>query len=115
MNATEQQSLNLIFPRGDKAPADYFTGTAWVKLLLPNDPTLNCQIGNVVFEPGARNNWHTHSGGQILIVTEGVGYYQVREKPIQVIREGDTIVDCNSFVILHLQLHPDSAPTPSFR
>jgi len=79
------------FPRGEKAPSAYFTGTAWVKLLVPNDPALNCQIGNVVFEPGARNHWHTHPGGQILIVTDGVGYYQEKGKPIEIIRQGDVV------------------------
>jgi quercetin dioxygenase-like cupin family protein len=80
-----------IFPKGEKAPAEYFTGTAWIKLLLPNDPVLHTQIGNVIFEPGARNNWHTHPGGQILIVTDGVGYYQEKGKSIQIIRKGDVI------------------------
>jgi quercetin dioxygenase-like cupin family protein len=80
-----------IFPRGDKAPADYFTGTAWVKMLVPNDPALHCQVGNVVFEPGARNNWHTHPGGQILVVTAGTGYYQEKGKPIQLLRNGDVV------------------------
>jgi len=89
MNIAENQ--HVIFEKGEKAPVDYFTGTAWVKLLVPNDPTLNCQIGNVVFEPGARNNWHTHPGGQILIVTEGVGYYQEKGKPMQEIRKGDVV------------------------
>ena len=76
MDSSEDQEP--IFPKGEKAPADYFTGTAWVKMLVPNDPNLNCQVGNVVFEPVARNNWHTHPGGQILIATDGVGYYQER-------------------------------------
>jgi quercetin dioxygenase-like cupin family protein len=80
-----------LFPKGEKASAEYFTGIAWVKLLVPNDAMLHCQIGNVVFEPGARNNWHTHPGGQILIVTEGTGYYQQKGKAIQVIRKGDVI------------------------
>ncbi len=80
-----------IFPKGGKAPVEYFTGTAWVKLLVPNDPILNSQIGNVVFEPGARNNWHTHPGGQILIVTDGVGYYQEKGKSKQIIRKGDVV------------------------
>ncbi len=84
----ENQSM---FPRGDKASADYFTGTAWVKLLLPNDTALDCQIGDVVFEPGARNNWHRHPGGQILIATHGIGYYQERGKPIQVLNKGDVV------------------------
>jgi 4-carboxymuconolactone decarboxylase len=47
---TENQ--NAIFPKGEKAPAEYFTGTAWIKLLVPNDTLFNCRIGNVVFEPG---------------------------------------------------------------
>ena len=82
-------NAKAIFEKGERAPAEYFTGTAWIKLLVPNDPILNVQIGKVVFEPGARNNWHTHPGGQILIVTDGVGYYQEKGKSIQIIRKGD--------------------------
>ena len=48
-------------------------------------------MANVVFEPGARNNWHTHPGGQILIVTDGIGYYQEKGKPIQLLRKGDVV------------------------
>lgn len=81
----------VLFPKGERAAAEYFTGTVWLKLILPNDAALHCQIGNVVFEPGARNHWHTHPGGQILIVTDGVGFYQEKGKPIQVIRHGDVV------------------------
>jgi quercetin dioxygenase-like cupin family protein len=89
MNTSEQQ--DTIFPKGEKAPTDYFTGTAWVKMIVPNDTSLNCQIGNVVFEPGTRNNWHTHPGGQILIVTQGRGFYQEKGKPIQLLEKGDVV------------------------
>lgn len=89
MNNSE--NTNHIFPKGEKAPTDYFTGTAWVQLLVPNDPSLTCQIANVMFEPGARNNWHTHLGGQILIATDGIGYYQEKGKPIQLLRKGDVV------------------------
>jgi quercetin dioxygenase-like cupin family protein len=89
MNTTE--NLKNIFPKGEKMPDEYFTGNAWMKILVPNDPILNCQVGNVVFERGARNNWHTHPGGQILIVTDGIGYYQERGKPIETIRKGDVV------------------------
>jgi quercetin dioxygenase-like cupin family protein len=85
------ESINAIFPKGLKAPADYFTGAAWIKSLVPADDIFNCQIGNVVFEPGARNYWHTHGGGQILIATEGVGYYQEKGKPIQILHKGDVV------------------------
>jgi quercetin dioxygenase-like cupin family protein len=85
------ESQNNIFPKGDKAPAEYFIGTAWIKPLVPNDTTFNCQVGNVVFEPRARNNWHTHSGGQILIATDGTGYYQEKGKPVQLLQKGDVV------------------------
>lgn len=88
---TSENQLNEIFPKGDLASADYFTGKAWVKMLVPNDPVLNTAVGNVVFEPGARNNWHTHPGGQILIVTHGTGYYQEVGKPIQLLQVGDVV------------------------
>jgi quercetin dioxygenase-like cupin family protein len=87
----EIENKTTTSPKGERAPAEYFTGIVWVKLLVPNDLVFNAQIGNVVFEPGARNNWHTHPGGQILIVTDGIGYYQEKGKSIQVIRKGDVV------------------------
>ncbi|SRR5258706_9500642 len=89
MNTPDTQ--NRIFPKGEKASPDYFTGTAWVKILVQDDSTFSCSIGNVTFEPGARNNWHTHPGGQILIVTDGTGYYQEKGESIQLLRKGDVI------------------------
>ena len=91
MNTNATQNSTSIFPQGDKAPSEYFTGTAWVKTLLPNDDTLTTVISNVVFEPGARNFWHKHPAGQILICTEGIGYYQERGKPIQTLHPGDVV------------------------
>jgi len=89
MQTSETQ--NVIFAKGEKAPADYFTGNAWVKTLVPKGTAFNCVIANVVFEPGCRNNWHTHPGGQILICTYGIGYYQEKGKPIQVLTKGDVV------------------------
>ncbi|MCW3115301.1 MAG: Cupin 2 conserved barrel domain protein [Segetibacter sp.] len=89
MNTTENQ--NTIFRKGDKASPDYFTGTVWVKTLVANDDILATVISNVVFEAGARNHWHTHGGGQILIATEGVGYYQEKGEPIQLLHKGDVV------------------------
>ena len=89
MDTSEDQGT--LFLKGERAPADYFTGVAWVKNLVPADDTFNTVIANVVFEPGARNNWHTHPGGQVLIVTDGTGYYQEKGKPIQVLHKGDVV------------------------
>jgi quercetin dioxygenase-like cupin family protein len=88
-NLTDQ---NEIFPRGDQGPADYFNGTAWVKILVPKDQTGTYTVGNVVFEPGCRNNWHTHATGQILLVTAGKGYYQERGEPARPLAKGDVVV-----------------------
>ena len=104
MNTTENENT---IPKGDLAPADYFTGTAWVKMLVPNDPTFNIAIGNVVFEAGCRNNWHSHPGGQILICTDGVGYYQEKGKPIQLLNKGDVVAIAPDLVYWH-GASPDS-------
>jgi quercetin dioxygenase-like cupin family protein len=85
------ENKKTLFPKGDQAPPDYFTGTAWLKMLVNYDDLFHCSIGHVTFERGARNNWHTHPGGQILIITEGTGYYQEKDKSIQLIEKGDVI------------------------
>ncbi|MDN3670303.1 cupin domain-containing protein [Echinicola jeungdonensis] len=90
---TEQKDLEAIFPKGKLGPSEYFTGKAYNYGLVPNDSTYTTLVGNVFFEPGARSNWHTHPGGQILIITDGVGYHQIEGEPIQVMKKGD-IVKC---------------------
>lgn len=35
------ESIAAIFPQGDKAPADYFVGSVWIKMLVPNDQIFN--------------------------------------------------------------------------
>jgi quercetin dioxygenase-like cupin family protein len=96
MNKSNNLTESVIFPKGGKITNDYFIGTAWLKMLVSNDSTFNCPIGNVTFEPGARNNWHKHPGGQILLVTGGKGYYQEEGKPVRAIKEGDVV-----------QIHPN--------
>jgi quercetin dioxygenase-like cupin family protein len=85
------EDKNLIFPKGHKAPAANFTGTVWVSMLVPNDSIFNCSIGNVTFEPGARSNWHSHPAGQILLVTDGIGYYQEKGSLVRLIQKGDVV------------------------
>lgn len=78
-----------VFPKGRPAPADFFTGNAWVTGLIANDSVFTTVGGEVFFEAGARSNWHSHPAGQILIVTAGVGYHQLKGQPIEVIHKGD--------------------------
>lgn len=94
MNQSNNLSDSVIFPKGEKLPAkysQYFTGTAWLSMLVSGGNEFNCPIGNVTFEPGCRNNWHKHPGGQILLVTGGRGYYQEEGKSAQELHPGDVV------------------------
>jgi quercetin dioxygenase-like cupin family protein len=85
-------SRATIFPKGIPASADLFNGMAYVNMLVPRNETGHYSIGDVVFEAGCRNNWHSHTAGQILLVTEGRGFYQERGKPAQRLSKGDVVV-----------------------
>lgn len=80
-----------IFPKGEKINNSNFTGTVWLEILVDPEKVFNCPIWNVTFEPGARNNWHKHPGGQILLITGGIGYYQEKGKTVQILHEGDIV------------------------
>ncbi len=75
--------------------AQYFTGESFL------NPLTDFQNGefplfNVTFEPGCRNNWHIHhakaGGGQVLICTAGVGWYQEEGKAPQELVPGTVVV-----------------------
>lgn len=81
------------FPTGDKLPemfSQYFIGQAYLAPLTQNKD-LNCPISNVTFEPGCRNNWHSHTGGQILVAVGGKGYYQARGEAARLLLPGDVV------------------------
>lgn len=90
-DAKQTNELQNIFPKGEKGPAENFTGNAWNTGLVANDSIYNTVVGNVYFEPGARSNWHLHPAGQILLITDGVGFHQIKGQPKQTIRKGDVV------------------------
>ncbi len=69
---------SMLFPIGapNSGFAQYFSGNSYLAPVSASQ----IDIFNVTFEPGCRNNWHTHhankGGGQILICVAGRGYYQ---------------------------------------
>jgi len=81
----------LLFPKGNEITNDNFTGTAYLHMMIAADSLNPTAVGNVSFDPGARTKWHLHPGGQILLVTDGVGYYQEKGQPKKVLRKGDII------------------------
>lgn len=82
---------NQIFSKGDIIDNEYFSGTAWLNMLVTDKENFDLTIGNVVFDPGVRNNWHSHPGGQILLCTDGEGYYQEKGQPIRLLHKGDVV------------------------
>lgn len=80
------------FPVGEENTgyAQFFTGKSWLAPLTTNND-LNVPISNVTFEPGAHTNWHSHTGGQILICVGGEGYYQERGKAARRLKSGDIV------------------------
>lgn len=101
------KNCNAIFPKGTRISNKNFTGTAWLEMLVTNDSTFNSSIGNVTFEPGARTRWHYHPGGQILLVTRGIGRYQEKGRQVKELRKGD-IIKCEPNTIHWHGAAPDS-------
>jgi len=85
------ENTTALFPKGNKLPADWFTGDAFLSPLVTQDKNNEFSAGAVTFEIGARTHWHTHPKGQVLIVTAGSGFYQEIGKPAQVIKKGDVV------------------------
>jgi alkylhydroperoxidase/carboxymuconolactone decarboxylase family protein YurZ/quercetin dioxygenase-like cupin family protein len=83
-------SNSTIFPLGEPVNPDWFNGKAWLSMLSTENP-FNTPIANVTFAPAARNHWHSHNVGQILLVTGGEGWYQEWKKPAQRLKEGDVV------------------------
>ena len=88
---TIHSGMATAFPKGEKITNDNFTGTAYLQMLIASDSLNATSVGNVSFDPGARTKWHLHPGGQILLVTAGVGYYQEKGQPKKILRKGDAI------------------------
>ena len=81
-----------IFPKGAKSPDGvHHVGNVWLNELSEPDSVFTFSTAMATFDAGARLDWHTHPGGQILMITEGIGYYQEKGKPKQTVRKGEVI------------------------
>ena len=67
--------------------ANAFVGPVRTKLLASDEDSGPVHVYHVQFPDGARTNWHTHSGPQWLLVTEG---------RIRVQREGEAVIDVDA-------------------
>lgn len=88
-----EKTFQQMFPQGEPLPeqfSKYFTGQAWLARLM-TDAAQNVPVSNVTFSPGCRNNWHSHTGGQLLIAVGGRGYYQEKGRPARELLPGDVV------------------------
>ena len=88
---SQAQTVGRAFPTGELSTAKNHTGDIWLSELNVGDSTFDPSIAQAVYGPGAKLDWHIHPGGQVLLITEGIGYYQERGKPLRVVHKGDVI------------------------
>lgn len=93
------QTGDAIFPKGELSTTKNHTGNIWLKELNVGDSTFDPSIAGATYDAGAKLDWHVHPGGQVLLITEGTGYYQERGKPVQVVHKGDVINACPAWSI----------------
>jgi quercetin dioxygenase-like cupin family protein len=73
-------------------PTENFTGVVFLdELIKAADPSrLNAIL--VTFTPGARTSWHSHRFRQILFVTVGSGFVQIKGQIARPLQPGDVTV-----------------------
>ncbi len=90
------EAETIVITRGGSrpthpGPAENFTGSVRVEMLFEATEPSHASGGSVAFEAGARTAWHSHPGGQILIVTAGTGRVQQWGGPVAEIQAGDVV------------------------
>src|SRR3974390_1469886 len=88
---SQAQTADSGFPKGELSTAKNHTGNIWLSELNVGDATLDPSIAMATYEAGAKLDLHVHPGGQVLLITEGTGYYQERGKPGRIVHKGDVI------------------------
>ncbi|MDO5042163.1 MAG: carboxymuconolactone decarboxylase family protein [Slackia sp.] len=92
-DASAPQSCMFGLGAPNDAYAQYFVGNSYLNPLT--DASKTVFVANVTFEPGCRNNWHIHhadqGGGQILLCTDGRGWYREWGCEARELHPGDVV------------------------
>ena len=72
-----------------RGPEEWFTGTVWMDASPPASPDPG--VFRVLFEPGARTNWHTHPEGQILFIVTGTCRAATENEPPVEVEPGGVV------------------------
>lgn len=70
---------------------DLYCGLAWQREITALQEDVHCSVVEIIFEPMAFTQWHSHSGYQVILVTGGEGYYQEKGLEKQKVNVGDVI------------------------
>ena len=79
------------FAHGELSTAKNHRGDIWLNELSAGDSVIDAGVAVATYAPGAVLDWHAHPGGQVLVITDGGGFYQERGKPGRVVHKGDVI------------------------
>jgi quercetin dioxygenase-like cupin family protein len=83
----------MDFQRGRVGkPTGSGPGTIHGEMLL--DSTLEADgvgINSVMFTPGSRTDWHSHTGGQVFFITYGHGMVATRDGDYKAVQAGDVV------------------------
>lgn len=90
----EGYRMHSYAEEGVKAPNVHYLGEAWLHRVIEDAPELGYHLTRATFKANSTLDWHQHSEPQVLIVVEGMGYYQERGKDPVLIQEGD-VVQCD--------------------
>lgn len=74
-----------------KVPNTYMTGDVSYKKQTSDIHPQNTMIKEVTFEPCARSNWHSNASLQLLIATNGTGYYQEKGSTIRMLHKDEVV------------------------
>jgi len=73
------------------APQEFFTGSVWFGALHAPTDEMDINVLGVRFAPGARSDWHSHPGGQVLYVVEGTARVQTEGGDVIEAGPGDAV------------------------
>ena len=91
LSQTNNYSVTSYLDSGNKAPNTHYIGEAWLNGLLQAQGDLSFNITKATFKANSTLDWHKHETPQVLIVVEGIGYYQERGKEPMLMKVGDVI------------------------
>ena len=69
-------------------PAQAFNPANFTGTVTPHS-TADIRMNRYHFDPGARTKWHSHSGGQVMLVEEGVTHHQNKGGPVMELRANE--------------------------